>query len=293
MITFSNALQSAIKDLNKPIISKFDILCLALKINRDGSYKNEPLYKQRILFGFEKFSSLVSQLFQAHFLSRDNDFKFYYKIADEFIGNCEEACCLVDPFCYISHLSAMRKYGLTDRIPEVVILTTAALKLWHEMKIELENDLLGEEFYNNKYVSIKRATFPDFVRKMKVKRIESKFLHPSIQIKDSHARISAIGYTFVDMLDRPDLCGGMQHVIDVWKEHSKSYLDEIIEAVNQSPKKIIKSRAGYIIDEVLKIKNSQVNLWQKFSQRGGSRVLDPNSPFDPKFSEKWMISINV
>ena len=187
----------------------------------------------------------------------------------------------------------MRKYGLTNRIPEIVILTTATLKLWNQMKIDLERKHLGDYFENPERISLKKAVFPEFVRKMKVKRVESKFLHPSIQVKDSHSRISTIGYTFLDMLDKPDLCGGMPHVIDVWKESAQLYLDEIIEAVDNHPTKIIKSRAGYIIDEVLNINNDRVNKWVEFSQRGGSRLLDPSSPFAPKFSEKWMISINV
>ena len=293
MISFSEALQLAIKDLNKPIISKFEIFSLALKISKDGSYQKQLIIKQRIPFGIEKTTKLVGQLFATRFISYDLDFKSYYKVTDEAIVHCNEVCCLVDPFCYISHLSAMQKYGLTNRIPEIVILTTATQKLWNQMKIDLEKKRLGNNLESWQYIPLRRAVFPKFIRKMKVKRIESKFLHPSIQIKDSHARISTIGYTFLDMLDRPDLCGGMPYVIDVWKEHAQLYLDEIINAVDKHSSKIIKARAGYIIDEVLNIKNKQVYQWLKFSQRGSSRLLDPSSPFASSFSAKWMISTNV
>jgi len=95
------------------------------------------------------------------------------------------------------------------------------------------------------------------------------------------------------MLSNPELCGGMAHVIDVWKESAKTYLDEIIQAIDKSPKSIIKCRAGYIIEQILNIKDCKVSKWSEFAQRGGSRVLDPNSPYAPEFSEKWMISINV
>lgn len=293
MLSFKKALQIAIEDNNKPIISPFEIFCLAKKIDEDGDYKGQHIRKQRVDFSYSKVYKLIRELYNSRFLSNDSDFGHYFRVADRGIEKNDEVCCLVDPFCYVSHLSAMQKYGLTNRISEILILTTAENKLWNQMKMDLTKKYLGNELKNLEYIPITKATFPKAVRKMPVKVIKSKFLHPSIQIKDSYARISEIGYTFLDMIDKPDLCGGIQHVIDIWKEHAKIYLDEIIQAVDSYPKKITKSRAGYIIDEVLNIKNDKVNEWLKFSQRGGSRLLDPSSPFVPKFSEKWMISINV
>jgi len=294
-ISFPNALQIAIADVQKPLISKFEIFSLAFKISKNLSYQGQSVIKQRSPFGINKNYNLIGSLLDKRFLSPDIDFKSYYRIIDEDKGTCEEVCCLVDPFCYVSHLSAMQKYGLTDRIPEVVILTTANIEQWNKMKAHYEmqyyQDILEEEEYSS--IRMKRTIFPKVVRKMKTKAVESSLLHPSCSIKDSYARISEIGYTFLDMLANPKLCGGMAHVIDVWKEHAEIYLEEIVEAVDSQPKGIIKVRAGYIIDEILKIKDRRINKWLEFSQRGGSRLLDPNSPYMPKFSEKWMISINV
>lgn len=293
VISFAGALKMAIKDLQKPVLSKFEIFYLALHISKSNSYQGKLIRKQRTPFGIKKAFSLIGILLRERFISQDSDFRSYYKVADEASGNCDEVCCLVDPFCYLSHLSAMQKYGLTNRIPEIVILTTAESKLWNQMKIDLEIKYRGEVRGDDEYLTLKKAVFPKVVRKMKIRVVESKFLHPAVQIRDSQARISEIGHTFLDMLIDPELCGGMSHVIDVWKENAKTYLDEIIEAVDGYSKKIIKVRAGYIIDEVLNIKNDRVNKWQEFAQRGGSRLLDPNSSYGPKFSEKWMISINV
>ena len=293
MIYFSEALQIAITDLQKPIVSKFEIFYLALKISKNSSYNGFAIRKQKIAFGVEKNANLIWTLLRKKFLSKDADFRSYYRVVGEARGTCDEICCLIDPFCYLSHLSAMQKYGLTNRIPEIVILTTPEAKLWDQMKVSLETKYKADFPDEAEYLSVKKSIFPEVIRKMKVKVIESKFVHPSIKIRDSHARISEIGYTFLDMLTNPELCGGMAHVIDVWKENAKTYLAEIIEAVDTHPKGITKCRAGYILEEVLKIQNDRVNKWLEFSQRGGSRVLDPNSPYAPKFSEKWMISINV
>lgn len=293
MISFAEALKIAITGLKKPIISKFEIYYLALGISKSKFYDGQVIRAQRTAFGFEKNSNLIRSLLADKFIFQDSDFKNHYRVSTEGNGNCDEVCCLVDPFCYLSHLSAMQKYGLTNRIPEIVILTTAESKLWNKMKKDLEEKYQQKFPEEIEYPHMKKPVFPATIRKMKVKLVESIFVHPSIQIRDSHARISEIGHTFLDMLANPELCGGMAHVIDVWKENAKTYLDEIIEAIDQSSKSIIKCRAGYIIEEVLNIQNDRVNNWMKFAQRGGSRVLDPNSPYAPQFSEKWMISINV
>jgi predicted transcriptional regulator of viral defense system len=293
VISFAGALKMAIKDLQKPVLSKFEIFYLALHISKSNSYQGKLIRKQITPFGIKKTFSLIGTLLKERFISKDSDFRFHYKVADEARGNCDEVACLVDPFCYLSHLSAMQKYGLTNRIPEVVILTTAESKLWNQMKIDLElkyrGDLLGEV----EYLPLRKVVFPQVVRKMKIRMVESKFFHQSVKAGDSQVRISEVGHTFLDMLINPELCGGMSHVLDVWKANAKTYLDEIIDAVEGHPQKIIKVRAGYIIEEVLETQNDRVNKWQEFAQRGGSRLLDPNSSYAPKFSEKWMISINV
>jgi predicted transcriptional regulator of viral defense system len=111
---------------------------------------------------------------------------------------------------------------------------------------------------------------------------------------DRPIRVSSIGRTFLDMLRKPDLCGGMNHVIDVFIEHAKPYLPLIINEIDRHGDKIEKVRAGYILEERCHIiENPKIDAWVVFAQRGGSRVLDPTTPYWSTFSEKWCLSINV
>ena len=115
----------------------------------------------------------------------------------------------------------------------------------------------------------------------------------NLTIRGSDVRISTIGQTFLDMLQKPDLCGGMPHVLEVWEQHAETYLDSIVAAVDSASSGLVKSRAGYILQEYLGLNHSSISDWTAFSQRGGSRKLDPSQNYAPTYSETWMISINV
>ena len=76
-------------------------------------------------------------------------------------------------------------------------------------------------------------------------------------MKGSFARLTSIGRTFLDTVREPSLCGGINHVLDIWQDHAKLSIDDIIETVDRVPSKIVQPRAGYILDEVLGINDSR------------------------------------
>jgi len=206
----------------------------------------------------------------------------------------DELCCQVDPFCYISHLSAMRYYGLTNRSPAKLILTTPARPLWYKLRdAQMAKDYGTDLDDIESVVNLKRYEFGNRVRDRGVHRHESRHPGEWRQVRGKATRVSSIGWTFLDMLDKPNWCGGINHVIEVWENEARTYLEEIISAVNRAPTTIDKVRAGYLLDERLGIQDQRIHEWLRHVQRGGSRRLDPESPYQPEFSEKWMISLNV
>jgi hypothetical protein len=53
-----------------------------------------------------------------------------------------EVVCSLDPFAYVSHLSAMEYHGLTDRFPKILYMTRPALPQWRDQaKARMSRDL--------------------------------------------------------------------------------------------------------------------------------------------------------
>lgn len=198
--------------------------------------------------------------------------------------------CLVDPTCYISHLSAMQRRGLTERVPRALMLTlpdrkTAAARLETRM-----GEVPGGEISPFPLTQIEH---PAHVRRWPIRVHRSKAAGVFQKSRSDGAFLATVGQTFLDMLQQPRLCGGMAHVLDVWQEYAPTYLEEVVAAVDRSPSSIVKCRAGYILEERLGLHCPEIERWRECVQRGGSRKLDPNWAFLPAFSEAWGISLNA
>lgn len=207
-----------------------------------------------------------------------------------------ELLCIADPFGYISHQTAMAYHGLTNRIPRIVFYTTLYPSKWNlSAKIKMQKDL-GES-----QITYQESGLP-LLRKPKIEKtlgtsVTQIFAQDTMGAyrlsPDSSIRVSTIGRTFLDMVRRPELCGGMSHVIEIFEEHGAKNSSLIINEVNSNGNKIERIRTGYLLEQVCQVRDDKIEEWVSFAQRGGSRKLDPHSPYSEEFSERWMISINV
>lgn len=241
------------------------------------------------------FRRIRSQLRRAGLIRQDKDYKSHWRIVDKADISAEEVMCSVDPFCHIAHLSALQRYGLSNRRPEPLIMVEPAPVI----RRRLVNERM-EQDYGSYYDSIdfdiepaRAVTHPAIVRDRPILVSTTKFHCDEVSIRGSLSRIATIGQAFLDTLDNPDLNGGMSHVLDIWDEYAKVYLEEIIDRFSRAERAICKVRAGYILEERIGVRDRRVSAWASCAQRGSSRLLDPSQPFAPVFSEKWMLSINV
>lgn len=206
-----------------------------------------------------------------------------------------EIACSIDPFAYVSHLSAMEHHGLTDRFSKIVYMTRPSSATWKEQAEErMSKDLDGafEEYLSLGLPTLKRQTL-DKINKTPIHFEERSQLGAFRHVSDTPLRVATIGRVFLDMIREPDLCGGIQHVLDVYKREARRYLKFIVDEIDRHGKPIDKVRAGYLLDEVCHLQHPTLEKWETFAQRGGSRKLNSAEEYAPYHSERWKLSINV
>lgn len=206
-----------------------------------------------------------------------------------------EVACGVDPFAYVSHLSAMEYHGLTDRFSKILYLTTPTDREWREQaQSKMGKDLREQmESYRNAKLPLLRRLDFERVEGMRVERMRRSSRGAFKVIKSPPIRVAMVGRVFLDMVREPENCGGMQHVVDTYQEHGHSYLSLIADEVERHGTAVEKVRAGYLLDEVCHLHHPVIDGWIQHAQRGGSRMLDPTGEYASCYSDKWKLSINV
>lgn len=301
-----DAVQGSLVENGKPAVTGYGLFVVLHSLCRTDRFQGHDLEVKRAYPNRYDYRRVVSWLLKERFIRPDVDFfdctaastpdtmarSHVFRVNAIADGSAEEITGIVDPFCYISHMSAMQRYGLTNRIPEALMLSTP--KQWKDAAHDrMQRDYCDIQAPDEYRFPLSRIGWPDRIRQRPIACHTSQRAPVLRDIRDSHARISAIGETFVQMLDRPELCGGMSHVVEVWQEHAKTYLREIIPAVERAPERLVKLRAGYLLDERLGVRDPTISSWKKFAQPGGSQLLDPVRPYVSRRSETWKISLNV
>ena len=279
-----------LEENGKPVITTLEFFRSVRRMYRESSGKK--LYLRRETPTLDDYNRLRRMLQKTNVIGPDRDYGRRGVLRVLTISDlpAEDIICLVDPTCYVSHLSAMQRWGLTDRRPDALMMTRPDRKtVAVQLRACMADSLIEDE--EKRFLRIIRH--PSRVRGRAVHIHESKAAGASMKNRGSDVHLSTIGQTFLDMLQEPGLCGGMAHVLDVWEEHAQTYLDDIVAAVDTATSGLVKSRAGYILEERLGLHHRDIERWKAFGQRGSSRKLDPAKAFAPTFSETWMISLNV
>ena len=286
----SSYLAAWLEKNGKPVLTQFEFFRAIWQMYREASGKR--LYLRSSTPDRSDYVRLKSKLHSAEVIGSDRDYRTrVIRVLSIPDLPAEDIICLVDPTCYVSHLSAMQRWGLTDRSPEALLLTRPDRKMAAQRLLAHRTEALGADGANSFPLPV--IGHPARVRGRAVRVYESRSAGACLQNRGSDVRLATIGQTFLDMLQKPDLCGGMSHVLDVWEQHAEIYLDDIVAAIDTARRGLAKSRAGYILEERLGLYHPGLARWRAFIQRGGSRKLDPAKGFAPSFSETWMISLNA
>jgi len=286
-----------LSQLAQPIITEYQLAVLVFTQYRVELLFDDRLRQKRSKVPHRIFQQVKEDLLKLAVLTPKKDFprEKVYSIVGKGEASAEEIVCSVDPFGYISHLSAMAYHGLTNRIPKTLFLTTPPTPMWQKFAKQRMQKDIGERLrqYLNaelpKLVQVKMEK----VHKRPISRYASAHRGAFKSVKGKQLRIATIGRTFLDMLREPALCGGIGHVIEVFGENAAKYEPLVVETIDRNGTLIEKARAGYILEDLCKVQNPTVDEWARTAQRGGSRKLDPHSEYSPHYSERWSLSLNI
>jgi len=239
----------------------------------------------------KKLSEVTDYLVSSGLVQKPYD--NYFVIANKDPSDLEIVCSLYN-IGYITYLSAMRFYNLTNRIPKRIDYIVPTRPLWKKTQSQLfsENDIDAENLEkSNGFI----PPYPSERLKVKGKYLNvhsRSHLYPHMS-KGESVRIISIGDLFLEMVRNPDLCGGFQHVLEVYEEMAEVLLNEIIDSVELYGTAIDKSRIGFILNSHLNIQDPIISEWKIHSTaRGGSRKMISNEPYSDLYSEDWCISLN-
>lgn len=290
------ATKRALLEADAPLVTEYGLYVLVHGMIQRGLAESLPIKPFPRVWDRSQCRRLLLNLQRKDVLVLDEDFAagVWIVVQSTRSASAEDACCLVDPFAYVSHLSAMQLYGLTDRAPAALHLTTPAPPLWAQMRKERVARDLGPNTSLINASPLNRVTMATgTVRRRPVRMHATSHPVAPVLLADGFARVAPIGHIFAGMLAEPELHGGIRHAIEVWEASAEPWLNDIIAAVDEQPTKLAKVRAGYVLSELMGVQDDRVDAWRAFAQRGGSQKLDPEAPYVPRWSDNWMLSLNT
>ncbi|MFN5748058.1 MAG: hypothetical protein ACK47L_06160 [Pseudanabaena sp.] len=291
------AITLSLGNLEQPVISKYQFGLTVNKIYRSKFYSGEPVDLHKDFAEKADIAKHLKLLLYEGVLFPHKNLSNIFTLLGRSNGDPEDIACTVDPFCYMSHLSAMSYHGLTDRIPKKLFISSPPNDTWRSLAKEKMQKDLGDSFESyceHGLPKLVRPTNMNKIDKTDLYCLNSMRLGAYKNVRGRSLRVSTIGRTFLDMLRNPELCGGINHILDVFDEYGEKYLRLITDDIDKNGEPIDKVRAGYILNERLGINNNEIiNGWSSLAQRGGSRKLDSSSEYSPKWSDKWKISLNI
>jgi predicted transcriptional regulator of viral defense system len=297
-ISLQSALTQSLGKLSADIVSDYQLAAIMLDLYQKKSFEGEKIDRiKRDVPDGQAFSNQLNHLLKNGVLKPIQKGRSgLYALLDKKKIPVQDVACTADVFGYVAFLSAMTHHGITDKFPRTLYICTLPSRAWHEKAEAQQKKEVGYdsgELVSMGLPHLKRFSIPTY-NGTTIVRHESAHYGGFVQVHGRPMRVASIGRTFLDMLRKPDLCGGISHVINVFRDHAPTYKKLIINEFQQHGSKIDKVRAGYLLDEVLGILDEITEAeWLLCTQRGGSQKLDAKGEYYHEFSEKWSLSINV
>ncbi len=283
------------EEYTQPVISNHALAVELTRLLSQPDYAGRPIRRPENGLDRDTYLAARSALIERGALLPETGLpSTYLRIPGRKDASPSEVMCAIDPFGHVAFLSAMEFHGLTNRLPKRLYFVTYDTASWHRHARERTARELGPML-----PAFEEAELPA-LHYTRIGRLNGVIVE-TLRTKDAGHwrnglngafRVTGIGRTFLDMIQRPDLCGGIRHVIEVFEEHAQAHITAIVNEFRANGGKIDRVRAGYILNDRCGIELPEIDEWRVDAARGGSRKLDAHAAYAPVFSEKWSLSIN-
>ncbi|MBL4723000.1 MAG: hypothetical protein JKY06_04605 [Alcanivorax sp.] len=293
-ITLSSALAKLLLEKHgKPVVADHELVRYVYDLYKSKQYRGVPIGK----LSADTPTSMVidrniGKIERLGLISRIESTVPAYQVVGYPEASSQQIVCSVVPDSYLAYLSAMEWHGITDRVPSRIHIVMCAdflvKKKWKQKAKEDYGPSVDDGRLIPKIGSLKNP-----IKGKRVVLHETKNFSGFREVSGSGGiKVASLGQTFLDMMRAPEFCGGFSHVLECYKQHAEKNLPIIIKAVDKTGRSIDKVRIGYVLEEVLGIKNRTIESWKAFVQRGGSRKLIAKNKYSNSYSAEWCISIN-
>ncbi len=207
-------------------------------------------------------------------------------------GEMDEAEVLMEvhPYAAISHLSALVFHGLSDDMPLGLTVIVPAYRGGTLPPGTTPEDWEG--------MSPVAGRTPPTILRVPVHwtrvAADRYFGLREYRPRGYPIRVTTPERALVDGLLDPQLCGGLDNVLQAWARTRDTLdLDDLIEIVDEFGVAVLRQRVGYVLDR-LDLAHPTVEAWRAGAKRGGSSKLLGSAPYDGAcYSERWNLSINA
>jgi len=139
----TTALTLELGSLHQPVVTTYQLGTLLFRLYHTKTYQGKPLTQLKKDFPEPlDLKRMTDQLLENGVLQPHKDFAGGVFVILGKEPTASEVACGVDPFAYLSHLSAMEHHGLTNRMPKMLFLSSPPPTEWRQSALaRMKRDL--------------------------------------------------------------------------------------------------------------------------------------------------------
>jgi predicted transcriptional regulator of viral defense system len=201
----------------------------------------------------------------------------------------DEILMELHPYAALSHQSALAFHQMTDQLPKEIHASVPTGRSPGLLPVGIKKS----EWFPG--ISSIRGHLATAIGEVPINwhHVEKFFGYAEYSPRGYPVRVMTLEKTLIDGLAAPEWCGGLTNVLKAWMNAKDALnLKTVIGFTDWQDVGVLRQRVGYVLER-LGFSDPQLEIWTTKAKRGGSSKILASAPFEPTFSERWMLSLNA